>query len=62
MDQLKVEIAGATKTMTAVPKPLKFLFPKYAEIKAAYEAQTDVALKVSSIFLLKLLVCSEHLT
>jgi len=47
MDQLKLEIAGATKTMTAVPKPLKFLFPKFAEIKAAYEAQTDAALKVS---------------
>jgi len=41
LDQLKQEISGATKTMTAVPKPLKFLYPKYAEIKAAFEAQTD---------------------
>ena len=41
LDQLKLEISGATKTMTSVPKPLKFLSPKYAEVKAAYEAETD---------------------
>ena len=46
LDQLKLEISGATKTMTSVPKPLKFLSPKFAEIKAAYEAQTDATLKV----------------
>lgn len=33
--------------MTSVPKPLKFLSPKFADIKAAYEAQTDAGLKVS---------------
>lgn len=33
--------------MTSVPKPLKFLSPQYATIKAAYEAQTDASLKVS---------------
>lgn len=38
LDQLKLEISGATKTMTSVPKPLKFLSPKFADIKAAYEA------------------------
>ena len=27
LDQLKLEIAGATKTLTSVPKPLKFLSP-----------------------------------
>ena len=48
VDQLKVEITGATSTMTSVPKPLKFLSPQYAAIKAAYEAQTDASLKVSS--------------
>ena len=47
LDQLKLEISGATKTLTSVPKPLKFLSPHYATIKAAYEAQTDAALKVS---------------
>lgn len=38
LDQLKIEISGATKTMTSVPKPLKFLSPSYATIKAAVEA------------------------
>ena len=47
LDQLKLEISGATKTMTAVPKPLKFLSSKYAVIKAAYEAQKDDTLKVN---------------
>ena len=46
LDQLKLEISGATKTMTSVPKPLKFLSPKFADIKAAYEAQTDATMKV----------------
>ena len=32
--------------MTSVPKPLKFLSPHYATVKAAYEAQTDATLKV----------------
>ena len=50
LDQLKLEISGATKTMTSVPKPLKFLSPKFAELKAAYEAQTDASLKVSAPF------------
>ena len=29
MAQLQEEIRGATKTMTSVPKPLKFLTPLY---------------------------------
>jgi 26S proteasome regulatory subunit N1 len=57
MEQLKQEISGATKTMTSVPKPLKFLSPHYAAIKAAYEAQTDATLKVS-----RLLDCRGDLT
>ena len=47
LDQLKIEISGATKTMTSVPKPLKFLSPQFEAIKAAYEAETDATLKVS---------------
>lgn len=38
LDQLKLEISGATSTMTSVPKPLKFLSPIYATVKAAVEA------------------------
>ena len=49
MDQLKIEISGATKTMTSVPKPLKFLSPHYAAIKASYDAQTDRTMKVSRL-------------
>ena len=48
LDQLKIEISGATKTMTSVPKPLKFLSPQFDAIKAAYEAETDATLKVSN--------------
>jgi len=33
-----MQISGATKTMTSVPKPLKFLSPIYATIKASVEA------------------------
>lgn len=58
LDQLKLEISGATKTMTSVPKPLKFLSPKFQEIKAAYEAQTDATLKVS--FLVKVSPISAY--
>ena len=48
LDQLKQEISGATKTITSVPKPLKFLSPKFADIKAAVDAETDAQLKVSN--------------
>jgi len=45
LSQLKQEITGSTKTMTAVPKPLKFLSAKFTEIKSACEAETDASLK-----------------
>lgn len=48
LDQLKQEIQGATKTITSVPKPLKFLSPLFAKIKAAYDAESEATLKVSS--------------
>lgn len=41
LDQLKQEITGSTKTITAVPKPLKFLSSKFEDIKAAFEKETD---------------------
>ena len=45
--QIKEEIAGATKTITSVPKPLKFLTPLYPKLIEAYEAEKEAALKVS---------------
>ena len=44
---LKQEVAGATKTMTSVPKPLKFLSPHFNKMKTDYEQAEDDALKVS---------------
>ena len=46
LDQLKQEIQSATKTITSVPKPLKFLSPKFEDIKAAVESESDAQLKV----------------
>lgn len=48
--------------MTSVPKPLKFLSPKFADIKAAYEAQTDAGLKARCAELTSILamVASEQ--
>lgn len=47
--------------MTSVPKPLKFLSPKFQEIKAAYEAQTDSTMKARNADLTSILamVASE---
>ena len=60
LEQLKSEISGATKTMTSVPKPLKFLSPQYEAIKAAYEAEKDANLKVRPKNLLACLQCDTH--
>ena len=38
LDTISSEIRTATTSMTSVPKPLKFLRPHYATLKAAYEA------------------------
>lgn len=38
MKLIKQEIAGATATMTSVPKPLKFMIPHYEELKTYYES------------------------
>lgn len=38
LKMIKDEIAGATATMTSVPKPLKFLIPHYEGLKTYYES------------------------
>ena len=38
LDMIKTEVAGATSSMTAVPKPLKYLTPLYKKLCETYEA------------------------
>lgn len=38
LKELKNEISSATKSITSVPKPLKFLFSHYSKLKETYEA------------------------
>ena len=35
---IKDEVAGATSSMTSVPKPLKFMTPLYEKLVEAYNA------------------------
>jgi len=49
LTQLRDEVAGATKTMTSVPKPLKFLCPHFEKMKTVYAEQQEDSLKVSLI-------------
>jgi 26S proteasome regulatory subunit N1 len=49
LKQIKQEISGATRTMTSVPKPLKFLSPHYKTLVKLFEEQTDAQLKVSEL-------------
>ena len=51
LKMLRNEIAGATRTLTSVPKPLKFLSPHYPTIIKLFDEQTDVQLKVSDCLL-----------
>ena len=37
LDAIKDFIKTSTSSMTAVPKPLKFLMPHYADLTATYE-------------------------
>jgi len=41
LDNLSAEIQGSTSSMTAVPKPLKFLRPHYAALVANYEKMAE---------------------
>ncbi|KAH3673075.1 hypothetical protein WICMUC_003908 [Wickerhamomyces mucosus] len=45
LDKLKEFIVSSTSSMTAVPKPLKFLHPHYENLVQAFEKVTDPKLK-----------------
>jgi 26S proteasome regulatory subunit N1 len=45
LDKLKEFISSSTTSMTAVPKPLKFLHPHYEYLVKAFESWTDSDLK-----------------
>lgn len=47
LDAIKTFIKTSTSSMTAVPKPLKFLRPHYDELTAVYEKWPSGADKVS---------------
>ncbi len=38
---IKTEVAGATSSMSSVPKPLKYMTPLYPKLKEIYEAYTS---------------------
>lgn len=40
LDMIVTELRTATASMTSVPKPLKFLRPKYDVLKEVYESET----------------------
>jgi hypothetical protein len=46
---IKIEITGATVSMTSAPKPLKFLSPLYGDIKKAFETYPEGEMKVSRL-------------
>jgi 26S proteasome regulatory subunit N1 len=41
LEQLRKTIRESTSSMTSVPKPLKFLMPHYAALKAIHEKMKD---------------------
>lgn len=45
LEVMRTLICAATTSMTSVPKPLKFLRPHYANLKAVYEKITDPGIK-----------------
>jgi len=47
LSELKKEVAGATTSMTSVPKPLKFLSKHYAGLKVLYNSLPSSNFKVS---------------
>jgi 26S proteasome regulatory subunit N1 len=38
---IKTEVAGATSSMTSVPKPLKYMSPMYKKLVEIYSKTTD---------------------
>ena len=47
LESIKDSIKTSTSSMTAVPKPLKFLRPHYEKLEAAYQSWPDSDDKVS---------------
>ncbi|KAM7503369.1 hypothetical protein LguiB_002273 [Lonicera macranthoides] len=56
LESLRHEIRISTSSMTAVPKPLKFLYLHYATLKAFYETMADLDLKKLLADILSILV------
>lgn len=50
LDAIKTSIKTSTSSMTAVPKPLKFLRPHYDELTAIYDAWSAGPVKVGDKF------------
>ncbi|KAF5744081.1 hypothetical protein HS088_TW08G00674 [Tripterygium wilfordii] len=46
LESMRHEIRTSTSSMTSVPKPLKFLRPHFATLKAYYEQMSDSSLKI----------------
>ena len=38
LDMIVSEVAGATSSMSSIPKPLKLISPMYEKVKEKYEA------------------------
>jgi 26S proteasome regulatory subunit N1 len=49
LEHIKTSIKTSTSSMTAVPKPLKFLRPHYANLEKAYESWPAGEDKVGSV-------------
>ena len=46
LESMRGLIRASTTSMTSVPKPLKFMLPHYAKMKAIYENMSDSPAKV----------------
>ena len=64
LETLKTEIKSATSSMTAVPKPLKFLRPHYDLLKSVYEklpeGDNKVPLSLCSALCASMLDLASH--
>ena len=57
LNQIKEFIKTSTSSMTAVPKPLKFLRPHYASLEKQYEAWSEGEDKVCRSLCLEMDSC-----
>ena len=53
LNEIKKEVAGATSSMTSVPKPLKFLSKQYKALKELYAGLPHSDFKVGTSLLTK---------